>query len=352
MAIIGRGQTSDVSAPILDVYLSIGDTLLDPVALDFKIEDISTDAARETPVQVYPVAGYQAVDLVADRVSLGRFVAEWSVPNDNPVGTHRISWRATLVAGEDPAEWSEDFEVVQLASIADAGPRGYTTVARMRAEGLPVGRADDDRVADLIAEMSWQIDTVCGWWFEPRDRVLSLDGLGVRSLWLPAPIIRLDEVTVGGVRIDTSTGAVVYGGCPTGPQKPLPRLDRAPRGGCWPRGQRNITIRGVFGYTEDNGTAYGRTPFAIRRACEMMVLRGARPLDSDADERWRGRIVEQKTNRQMIKFSAVDPASAVVAWDDDPEISRLLGRYRRPPAIRATGRPDPEQDTYVDPRIV
>lgn len=348
MAVIGRGQTSDASAPILDIYLSIGGTLVDPVALDFKIEDISTDDARETPVQVFPVAGFEAVDLVADRLSLGRFVAEWAVPEDAALGTHRITWRATLAVGEDPAEWSEDFEVVQLASQAIAGPAGYTTIARMRAEGLPAGRADDDRVAELIDEMSWQIDTLCGWWFEPRDRVLQLDGTGTRAMWLPAPIIRLDEVLVGTSRLDVSTDAFVYGGCPTGPQKPVPRLDRAPRGSIWPKGQRNVTIRGVFGYTEENGTAFGRTPYAIRRACEMMVLRGARPLDADADERWRGRIVEQRTNRQVIKLSAVDPTSAAVAWDDDPEISRLIARYRRPPAVRVVGEP---VWAYPDPRV-
>lgn len=213
----------------------------------------------------------------------------------------------------------------------------YTTLERMRAEGLPVARASDDRVNELIEEMSREIDFICGWWFYARQMTFTLDGRGKISLWLPAPPIRVDELLLEGT---ATTAFVEYGEAPVqGSEKPLPRLERSTissgrYGGVnlWPIGQRNIELTGAFGYTDEDGTDDGRTPFGIRRACEMMVLRWARRLDSDADERWRGRLISQRTNRQSMTLSSL-PSSAT-AWDQDPEISRLLARYRRPAQAR------------------
>lgn len=334
MAQIARGQASDSSTPLIDVYVSLGASLVDPAALEFAIDDRSTEELEEAPLQIFPPAGWQAVDLAdapgGDRLSLGHFVAAWTPELDASIGAHRIRWRAKLDAGEDSfVEWEEPFQIVQLAAEASTA-EGYTTVARMRAEGLPAGRADDARVLELIEEASRDIDEICGWWFAARERTLRLDGSGVLTLELPAPPIKLAEVALGGVAISSF---VEYGEAPVeGPGKPYPRLERASGTGYWPRGQRNVTVRGVFGYTEPDGTEFGRTPRAIRRACELMVLRGARPLDQDADERWRGRVVSQRTNRQSITLSAL-PARDT-AWDQDPEISRLLARYRRPASVR------------------
>lgn len=335
MAQIARGQTSEAASPWLEVFTSIGSSFVDPAALEFAIDDISSEALEAEPVQVFPADGFEPVDLVGDRLDLGHFAANWTPELDEALGKHRIRWRAKLDAGEaDWSEWLAVFEVVEVEAISEPF-EGYSSVARMRGEGLPVGRADDDRVSDLIEEASRDIDSICGWFFSPRAKEIRLDGKGRRggkTLPLPAPPIRIDEVLVDGFPLESDVDFFVSGACPSEGEKPFPALERDRLVGYWPEGQRNITIRGIFGYTEADGTVFGRTPRAIRRACEIMVLRGARPLDDDSDERWRGRLISQKTNRQSITLSAFP--SRDMAWDQDPEVSRILARYRRPSSVR------------------
>ena len=70
-------------------------------------------------------------------------------------------------------------------------------------------------------------------------------------------------------------------GAPVQPGFDAPRLTRR-HGQTFPKGVGNIEAEGRWGYTEDDGTAEGRTPLEIRRACMMLVL-SRLPLLGDAD---------------------------------------------------------------------
>lgn len=197
----------------------------------------------------------------------------------------------------------------------------YTSIARLRAEGVTTAMASDDRLAELIAEASDEIDRITRWWFEPRELTLALNGNGQRILALPAPPIEIESVTLGEV---AATDWDAQGWAPVEtPKRPHPALVRR---GClaWPTGTGNVTVVGTFGYVEADGDD-GRTPRAIRRAAELMVIRMARPLMAEADERFRGRVQSMRTSKQSISFFATAPGAT--AFDDDPEISRILAGF-------------------------
>ena len=208
----------------------------------------------------------------------------------------------------------------------------YATVAELRAEGVTVAQADDARLATLIEAATAEIDRVTGWFFEPRDAQLVLDGRGAPTLELPVPPIRLDELVVGGTPASLDPADLVIVGAPVQPGFDAPRLTR--RYGVFPRGRGNVVAAGRFGYTEPDGTSEGRVPAPIRRACALLVLRWLAPLADDAgfDARNRWRVVEERTRDQSYKLAA--PGASAGPFGD-PELDAVLLRYRRPAPLGA-----------------
>lgn len=197
----------------------------------------------------------------------------------------------------------------------------YTSIARLRAEGVTVAMASDGRLTELIAEASDEIDRITRWWFEPRELTLALNGNGNRILALPAPPIEIESVEIG----ETPAGDWdAQGWAPVAtPKRPHPAIVR--RGTMtWPNGTGNVQVVGTFGYVEADGDD-GRTPRAIRRAAELMVIRMARPMMAEAEERFRGRVQSMRTSKQSVSFFA--NGAGTTAFDDDPEISRILAGF-------------------------
>ena len=182
----------------------------------------------------------------------------------------------------------------------------------------------------LIEEASRSIDLVTGWFFEPQLGSYQLDGRGAPTLELPVPPLRIDRVTVQGA--DLSLDDLVVVGAPVGPGFDGPRITK--RRGVFPRGRGNVELVGLWGYTEEDGTDFGRTPLEIRRACILMVLKGVAPLadpeSEDARNRWR--ILQERTRDQSVKL---DRVTAPAPFTGDPEVDAILMRYRRPAGLGA-----------------
>ena len=210
----------------------------------------------------------------------------------------------------------------------------YATVQDLRDEGVTAAQASDERLSALVAEASGFIDRATGWFFEPRELVVRLDGRGSRTVEPPVPPIRVDRLVVGGMEVSHYPDALVLMGAPVEAWFDGPRCTLN-RGRVFPRGQGNVELSGLWGYTEPNGTELGRTPLAIRRACMLLVLRWIAPLaqeDAAGDARNRWRIVEERTRDQSYKLA---PMGHSGAFTGDPEIDHILGRYRRPCGLGA-----------------
>jgi hypothetical protein len=209
----------------------------------------------------------------------------------------------------------------------------YATVQDLRNEGITEAQASDARLQALIEEATASIDRITGWFFEPREMTVYMDGRGTPSIEPPYPPIDLVELTMNERLLNLDNGEVVIIGAPVQPGFSAPRITL--KVGVFYTGAANVVGEGIWGFTEDDGTEYGRTPLAIRRACMMMVMRML-PLmgntEDSADARNAWRIIEEKTRDQSYKLDKPSTSSTVTG---DPELDQILARYSKPMGLGA-----------------
>lgn len=361
MPALARNQASSCSNPILDIFTKVNGVLTDVAVLEFAIfEDVTTPG---TPIQVYPGSGRQAVNLAlcptGEKISTGRFVAEYTPPITELIGTHIIVWYFKLTLASPEQSFSEEFEV--LPEVTGSTSTGYCTIQDLRDEGVTISQASDDRLQVLIARASRRIDLYTGRWFEPRAKTYLLDGKGGRSLMLGNPIISVSEiklvsddttpdfedVDLGDVKIYNRhiSQELLNPDDRENPRIDLVEFDRRfenPSHGfhqdVWPEGTQNVEVTGVFGYTDPDGTPTGRTPEPIKEACMLLIIRfmlsGLANAD-DVDQKWRVR--RYKTRDQEIEYQDANKlgSAGYGVFSGDPEIDRLVAAYVRPPEMGA-----------------
>jgi hypothetical protein len=132
---------------------------------------------------------------------------------------------------------------------------------------------------------------------------------------------------VSGEEVALGEDNLVVVGAPVGPGFEAPRLTL--RRGRFTKGAGTVTVTGIWGYTEPDGTPMGRTPLAIRRACMLLVLRALAPLahDTSLEARSRWRLLEERTRDQSYRLG---PPTNVRPLTGDPEVDALLVHYLRP----------------------
>lgn len=361
MASLARGQASDCAHPALDLFTQVSGMLIDVAVLEFQIFDVSDPGKQLAPEQVYPAtAGARASVNVAalcpsgDKLSTGHFVARWTPPLTAAIGTHEIRWFFRLHAGSPEQTFHEEFEV--LAAVAGFTADGYASVSDVRAEGVTAADASDGRLQQLIALASRYIERVTGRFYEPRAQTLLVDGRGGRTLALGHPIVGVESVVIdaspfssGDLPVDPSVYRVynrhITQGLLLPDDRDNPKLELlygdGPTGALglgsfiWPRGQQNVTVRGVFGYTEPDGSPSGKTPELIRHATKLLVMREL-PLLGSADQREdaqrRYRLTSERTRDQSYTLEALKLHGA---FTGDPEIDNILVAFVRPPDVGA-----------------
>lgn len=376
MASIARGESSSASNPVLDIFTAVGNprVLTDVEELEFRIFDISTDAKKGSPVQVFPdPAGpdlYQVLDPTQDTPlgvrlgTVGHYFAPWTVPLDAAIGDHRIEWRFKKNSLSTLEVYREEFYVKGESLLTVAS---YCGISDIRREGFDATVASDEIIALRIQLATKYVEKVTQRWFVPLtfDEVnpMLVDGRGGRQLNLEIPIIRLDrafidhhsvsapdfeEVDLDAVRVynrhirgnlrpdDRENPRLVFVG-----ERPFFRSTLGPAGGfgslrharIWTKGFQNVRLEGVFGYTDPDGSAFGKTPDLIRRATCLLVTRDLR-LDSD--------ICEKLNDKQRFRIVMDKEGSTTVRLQDlwlkggftgDSEIDNILTMYRTPPRI-------------------
>ena len=232
----------------------------------------------------------------------------------------------------------------------------YATVADLRAEGVTEVAASDSRIESLIALAGSYIERITGRFFEPREMELTVDGMGGRVLPLGHPIIAVDAVLIDSSPFSTADTPIdpslyrVYNrhltqGMVLPDDRDNPKLEFVGGGELaaagldtglvWPRGQQNVLVRGVFGYTDPDNTERGRTPELIRHVAKLLVIRELPKLTDpdrreDAQRRWR--LTSERTRDQAYTLDALRLHGA---FTGDPEIDNVLVAFVRPPDLGA-----------------
>jgi hypothetical protein len=330
MTTLAPGDVVSVSNPLLTTFIAVRGYLTTPIALEYQIWERTTN----TPVQVFPLApgDRAAVDLVNDLVTVGQYVALWTVPGDATEGRYEIRWFATIEDGANETRWSRTFDVLTGALI-NPDRAAYALVSDVRAEGT-FANVTDERIQEALLAAAENIDTWTGRSFVPIQKDIRLNGLGKGILPLGEPICAIEDVQIDratspisrdAYRVrarhltdnlrdpdDRESPALEFVAPYTVPDELWPDVSgHGDSQGSWGSrqfytGTQNVVISGVFGYTEFDGSPVGRTPRAVRRACVLLALREIYPQTSSAAQQQQNEqfVVEKRTREQSIKFGS------------------------------------------------
>lgn len=343
MNTVARGQAISAVAPALAEWFVVAGLIIDlPTAASWEVFDTSTDERELAPVSSSggPAAPVQTGDL--------SFVPSWTVPAQEPLGRHEIRWTLTLASGV-VMNWRRDFDVLDTGQRSVA--RGYALVSEMRREGLSAAKYSDARVAAEIASASKYIERVTRRWFEPRRLALDLDGSGSSALLLDHPVIGLEAIQLVNdpATLDLSTVKVynrhLAGGEDDRASPKLTYFAVGYSGGSleyeathcsprhWIRGSQNISVAGLFGYTDFDGSPTGETPELIRKATRLLVVRGIAPMTSSSrfDALNKSRLTGERTREQSYTLAAGRAGTS--SFTGDTEIDDLLEQFLAPPQM-------------------
>jgi len=165
--------------------------------------------------------------------------------------------------------------------------------------------------------------------FENRNLTLKLDGNGLNELSIPEAIHTISSVVIDSVDpLIPGTHYVVYNRS-TPDDRENPRILLLY--GLFPEGYQNVTVTGVFGYTDPNSVIeFPPTPL-IEVAMRMM------PIFAESILEGAEREVDVATHKRDVKREATDRWS-ITRFDrkgaenailDDPLMGAILMQYRK-----------------------
>lgn len=349
---LARGQRSTTRTPVLSTFFVAGGVLFDPGAIEYAIFERVTE---DYPLQVFPETGLRAVVDVREpplgtRLGVGHYAALWEVPIDAQVGRYEIHWWYRMEIDDDVEyEIVQPFEVLTFARAR--GPQ-YAFVADMREEGVMASRVNDASLHEKLVRASRLFELYTGRSFEPKFKAVRTNGRGHGAITFEEPIIALESVhapgdpfyTEGLPRQDLSLLRVYnrhLSGLTEPDDRENPRIEWGYQGpiwgGRWVRGQQNILVRGVFGYTDpDDLVPTGTVPDLVRHAVKLLAFKDLPRLydlaeRDDFQKRWR--LTGESTKEQMYTmFGGVDAATRgalVGGTTGDPEIDNIIILYRK-----------------------
>lgn len=357
MHTLARGQTSSASNPLLDTFLIAEGLLTNVFSLAYKIDEFVTSTTTATVV-----VARTSMNTTTDRVSTGRYAVPWTVGGAAAIGKYRVTFYFVVESGDAEQSYNQNFEVIS-AVAPDVYGAAYASVASLRAEGVPASYSDALLHSKLV-EASREVDSYCQRSFGPRYQEVLVDGTGARALLLEDPIIGVSSITL--ISSDSTVAGPldlatlrVYNRHLSNPylngvdDRENPKIEffaseyvdaagNRQRGALFnwrwfPKGHQNCLIKGVFGYSDPDGTPAGSVPRAIAQVTRVLALKNL-PLLTDADGRtdasagqWNWTTIRTK-EQSISRFSGVDAASraAVIgALTGDPSVDSVLVRYRR-----------------------
>jgi hypothetical protein len=152
---------------------------------------------------------------------------------------------------------------------------GYCTVQEVRDRGVTDQAAPDDAVEKAIARTTRIIDAYAGRDFLKREATYRLDGNGTESLFLDdRPVVEIQELRVDDYLL-TPESYVLY------PDAGYIRLNGARPSifagfpGVFPKGARNVEVRGVFGFES--------VPPEVNEAAILLAMEFLRTSPAEAD---------------------------------------------------------------------
>jgi hypothetical protein len=363
MPALARGQEN--TEGIVNWFITVNGVLTDAYLLQYRIFDIS---AGLPGTQIFPTVPGTWEDVTSNtgHFSPGSYYAwdhntskGWMPSLTEAIGTHRIEWKWKITGAAPEQMGQEDFEVLVQSGGSSADT--YITIADVRAEGITVDMASDVKVLSYI--QTWQafLERATRQWFVPKTIVLSIDGNESNIIHFSVPIIQIDYVKINNSIDALDVGlyrAYTSRDYPDDRHNPrialvneteyrdiytMPILNGPLR---FRKGYKNQEIKGIFGYTEADGSV----PAMIKRAALLLTVEklttpiyttapsgtGLPPIISS--------ILEEETDGHRIKYADPMPTDnnlrpGLSGITGNQEILDIIKLYRAPLGVAAPSHP-------------
>jgi hypothetical protein len=374
---LARGQVIDPAHPALSFISQYVGQAVPAAALSWRILDLTTPANETNLVEL---VASTVVDLALDVLvfdpnnpTAGYYAPRWTVPSGAALGRYAIEWTYTLTTPAsqaftnfitEPALQGTVRKVFEVTS-APSGSRApqYSLVADAR-DFLGCGPdVSDTQLQKLIVRASRYVERITGRVFEPRFAYRRMGGNSSRRLLFGDPIVAVSSVGIdtqptqtGDLSVELDLLRIYNRHLSEGLLDPDDREDPmlefvhsddlygirfvpfrglSLRSLAWPIGVQNIHVRGVFGYTEPDGSPWGETPELIQHVTRLIVARELPSLGTDEreDVQWRWRVKSEKARDVQIDMADLPQWGGMIG---DPAIDSILSSFTRPPRIAST----------------
>lgn len=107
MNAIRRGESTTKDNLNVFLYDTEG-RLKDPYSIAFDLYDVTSGS----PLLI-------ALDRIPIKIAIGSYFAPWTIPDEQPLGIHRVTWKVKNSATSDIITNSEDFDIVSRITIVN-----------------------------------------------------------------------------------------------------------------------------------------------------------------------------------------------------------------------------------------
>jgi len=325
-----RNQIVGADDPALVWYFTDGSTglLADPDSMDYRIVVLNDPLEQVLP----EVEMWQELDIDANKLSIGRYVLPWSVPSDADIDYAYRVYVRWVMGGVTKTAW-QDIGVNDM----DYGLSNECCclMCDLTLSGIDLSSIRNKmRAASLIQRMSQYIRNITDRSFHPEYKTIKLDSISNDTLMLREPIIGIESMVLPELldfEVDAGSMAIYSRHLtdnlkdPDDRDVPMIYMENGIRGG-----SQNIELTGVFGYTDPDGTCFGKVPDLIRDACVQLVWRdmpGLMDQSEQNDRRREGFITSEKTSTQSYTMDSSVVPSGVTGIGD---VDTILSMYCAP----------------------
>lgn len=219
---------------------------------------------------------------------------------------------------------------------------------------------EDAKLKDALDQAVAYLQGATGRIFVARSGTLDVDGTGTHRLFLPLPLVSVNQAEAGGISeiligddstaLDADTYQANDGvGLPGRDPRDHPFVDLvAPSGSLsfvsrppgfggwrnWPEGVRNVHVTALWGYLNESGA----TPVLARKALAGLTVRALTTwADTDGlDDLHLGAVQSESTRDRSVSYGERAGGGGITT---DRELDLLIARLRAPQRVRVAQPP-------------
>lgn len=315
--------------------------------------DVTYAVFDSSGTQVYPASGTE--DAANEDVGV-----YWAYDNSGGYGftpttslftagqTYTITWYY-VDENSDSQTWSQDFTIVEAGLGIPYWT--YITPADVRAAGISAAILPNTRLLSLIKLTQSYIERRCRQPFRPVRHTAKVPGNNANKLLFDVPIIGVESISIYDNVMDAGTFKVYNipthgsdpGWLPTDNRgNPKIQLAEEPslfsgtllqRYGRIPVGTANVSVKGIWGCLEPDGT----TPEAIKMAMLYIIAANADPPTPGVSGVMPpGPVIRERTDLHEIEYGQATKSQIIAApFVKSPEAEEMLRAWKGPLMIDA-----------------